>query len=240
VHRLNNLEVIPIPAAHSRGPNWARQILQSQYRGEAFTLLLDSHHRFVRGWDTKLLKMYSDLKARGCKKPLITAYLPAYDPRREPHGRGREVLKIYPLRRTDGLLTHLTGHPVTLWKWLKSPIVAEYLSLHFLFADGVFNREILFDPEIYFFGDEVLTGLRAYTWGYDMFHPHRVLGWHLYDRATRVPHWDDHEEWHGSELESFRKMHQVATGLRRLPGYLADTRTIGDYESHLGLRLVED
>src|SRR4051812_7957625 len=43
---IGNLEIHPIPAEQSRGPNWARRMLQDRYDGEEFTLLLDSHHRF--------------------------------------------------------------------------------------------------------------------------------------------------------------------------------------------------
>src|SRR5690349_20509893 len=45
------------------------------------------------------------------------------------------------------------------------------------------------DPSIYFFVDEIAISLRAYTLGYDLFHPHRILGRHLYNRSTRVTHW---------------------------------------------------
>ena len=68
-------------------------------------------------------------------------------------------------------------------------VPARFVSLHFLFTEGSFNQEIPFDPAIYFFADEIAIALRAYTLGYDLFHPHRILGWHLYDRTTRATHW---------------------------------------------------
>src|SRR5579863_4967873 len=48
VCRLKNLEIIAIRSEESRGPNWARRLIQQRYDGESFTLLLDSHHRFVK------------------------------------------------------------------------------------------------------------------------------------------------------------------------------------------------
>jgi len=233
-----NVEIIAIPAEESRGPNWARTLLQDRYDGEPLTLLLDSHHRFVKSWDRIALGMFERLK-KTVAKPILTGYLPSYDPRRDPRGRMREVLKIYPLRRTDGLLTHLTSYRVTLWRTLRAPIPAAFLSLHFMLAEGGFHREIRMDPEIYFFGDEVFTGLRAYTHGYDLYHPHKILGWHLYDRVTRVTHWDDHENWRRAESLSFEKMHaivsrQVGTSL------LGSLRSVGDYEEHIGTQLVTE
>jgi hypothetical protein len=41
VWRLKNLEILPLPADQSLGPNWARRILQDRFDGEEFTLLLD-------------------------------------------------------------------------------------------------------------------------------------------------------------------------------------------------------
>ena len=238
VRRLKNLEIIPIPAEESLGPNWARRMLQDRYDGEEFTLLLDSHHRFVRGWDETVLGMFEGLK-KTSPKPIVTAYLPSYDPGREPRGRMRELLKIYPLHRTSGMLTHLTGRRVALWRTLRRPIPAAFLSLHFLFAEGTIHREILFDPEIYFFGDEVLTGLRAFTHGYDLFHPHKILGWHLYDRTTRTPHWDDHSNWREAESLSFRKMRDILGGQIRRRGFLASVRSVRDYEKHIGTKLID-
>jgi hypothetical protein len=236
LHRRRNLTVLDIPAKESRGPNWARRKLQRLYDGERYTLFLDSHHRFVPGWDRRAIAIQEDLRDSGVPKPLLTAYLPPYDPARDPRGRQREVVKIYPLKRTDGLLTHLTGRSLPFPGRLRKPIPASFLSLHFLFADGGFHHDVPFDPSIYFFGDEVLTGLRAYLRGYDLYHPHRILGWHLYDRATRVPHWNDHRDWASRERRTFEKMRTMfQQPAAKNP---AGQRTVAMYEEIIGLPLV--
>jgi hypothetical protein len=232
--RIRNLELITIRASDSQGPNWARQLLQRRYDHEPFTLLLDSHHRFVTGWDTKVLRMFEGLR-QTVAKPILTAYLPPYDPARDPLGRTHKVMKIYPLERSQGLLTHLTGRPVALWRSLTRPFRADFASLHFLFAEGRFHHDIPFDPSIYFFGDEVFTGLRAFTHGYDLYHPHTLVGWHLYDRATRATHWDDHAEWRRAEARSYAKMRRiVAGGASRL---LSSERSVRAYEAQIGHKL---
>jgi hypothetical protein len=238
--KRENVEVMSVEARKSKGPNWARLMLQNQYQGEDYSLLLDSHHRFVSGWDTKLIEMYLALKRRGVKKPIITAYLPSYDPNKDPSGRMREVLKIYPLKRDNGLLTRLTGHPLVFWKWLKEPIPGDFISLHCLFAEGAINQEIKFDPDIYFFGDEVLYSLRAFSFGYDIFHPHIILGWHLYDRRTRIPHWDDHSGWREQDRASLNKLRTIYKGKYKERDYLGSLRSVKDYEDSIGTRLIED
>lgn len=237
VRALPNLELVEIPAEKSLGCNWARRLAQQDWAGEPFTLLLDSHHRFVDGWDTLLTGMYSQLLGAGVPKPLLTAYLPPYDPSIDPLGRGTAPYKIYPLSRDQGVLTRLTSHPIPWWQTLNRPLPAEFLSLHLVFAAGAFNEEVPFEPNVYFFGDEVVTGLRAFTAGYDFFHPHRIVGWHSYSRAGRVLHWDDHPDWYQRHLFSLDLMRELFTS-RGAHALLGGARTVTDYEELIMMPLV--
>lgn len=236
VRALPGIEILEYDAAESQGCNWARRIARSGWRDEPYTLLLDSHHRFVQGWDDLALAMFAEVSARS-ERPILTSYLPAYDPELEPLGRGTAPYKIYPLERDDGVLVRLTSFPIPWWREVDAPIPGEFLSLHFLLAEGRFNVEVPIDDELYFFGDEVVLGVRAFTMGYDVFHPHRILGWHAYSRAQRVPHWDDHDEWHKQHTEALRWMRALFSDKEALslPG---QRRTIADYERHLMTELV--
>lgn len=236
---LCGLEIMAVPAAESRGCNWARNILQGKARGEAYTLLLDSHHRFVRGWDSMMLDMHRGLERAGVAKPVLTAYLPSYDPDNEPGGRRKRPYKIYPLGREQGMLVRLTSYPLPYWTRLQAPVEAEFASLHFLFGRGTLNDDLRFDPDIYFFGDEVITGLRAFTHGYDMYHPHRVLGWHCYNRASRVPHWDDHRDWHERHARGLAKMRRMLRGEDVGAFGVGRARSIAQYEERAMIRLIE-
>jgi Glycosyltransferase (GlcNAc) len=235
---LPNLEVLDVPHERSLGCNWARSLLQERWRGEAYTLLLDSHHRFARGWDAAALRMLRDLEASGCARPLLTGYLPAYDPRREPGGRRKQPYKIYPMAREEGILTRLTSFPIPYWTSLRGPIEADFLSLHFIFARGDLNRDLPLDPEVYFFGDEVLLSARAYTAGYDLFHPHAIIGWHCFERATRVGHWADHQGWRERHQRSLRKIRAVLEGRYQGRHGLGTRRTLEQYEERIHCKLI--
>jgi hypothetical protein len=236
---LPAIEIIEIPYEKSQGCNWARTGLQGRWRGEPYTLLLDSHHRFVPGWDAVVVSMYEQLTAAGVAKPVITAYLPAYDPAHDPQARKCSPYKIYAAAREQGMLVRLTSFPIAFWEGLDRPVEADFASLHFLFAAGSFNEEIRFDPDLYFFGDEVVLGLRLFTSGYDLFHPHRVVGWHNFDRATRVPHWDDHPGWGEQHRRSLDKMRRIFMGTYTGQNGLGRSRTIGEYERRIMARLAE-
>src|SRR5262245_27811438 len=60
VRALPGLELVEVPAGASEGCNWARRMARARWQDEPYTLLLDSHHRFVDGWDDLAQQMYDD------------------------------------------------------------------------------------------------------------------------------------------------------------------------------------
>jgi hypothetical protein len=61
-----------------------------------------------------------------------------------------------------------------------------------LFTTGDFCTGVPYDPELYFAGEEPSLTLRAYTHGYDLFHPQQNILWHEYVRESKPKHWFDH------------------------------------------------
>ena len=232
-----NLEIIDVPYTESRGCGWARNLLQQHWRGEAYTLILDSHHRFAPDWDRKLVGSHEQLRHAGVSKPILTAYMPPFKPGDDALSRSNAPLRVCPLERSHGLLIRLIGRSIPDWETLGAAVTGDLVSLHFLFADGVFNREIPFDPDCYFLGDEVAISLRAFTSGFDVFHPHELIGWHCYQRDYRPTHWEDHREWQDQEQLSLRTLKILFSG-RYLKTYgLGRQRKLRDFEARLGLRL---
>ena len=238
VSALPGLTVLECSAAESRGPNWARRLIQQHHDGEELTLLLDSHMRFVDGWDALAVGMLDQLTGRGEQRPVLTGYLPAYVPGAGARGRRPVPMRIYPLSRDGGVLTRLTSYELPRWRHLDGPVEADFLSLHFVLTTGDFNEVVPHDPDVYFFGDEVALGCRAYTFGWTLWHPHRVLGWHAYDRRTRVPHWRSHPTWADDHRATLDRLRALFSGDPALGHLLGRQRTVGDYERHIMHRLV--
>jgi hypothetical protein len=232
------VEIDDVDYRASRGANWARRRVQRHWKGEAYSLVVDSHLRFARNWDRTCAVWMGELKESGIRRPVLTCYPPDFDPKTYPDNRSRVPLKNYKEAYIDRLLVHFAGFPVPLWTWCKAPIRAEFLALGFLFTEGRFNTDVPFDPNIYFFGDEITTGLRAYCCGYDFFHPHRVIAWHAYDRATRRCHWEDHGNWRQRNSRSLLRVRRILQG-RQYSGYdRGERRTIAGYERYIGMPLV--
>ena len=240
--------VIDIPYRESKGVCWARSAIQSLYAGETYTLQLDSHHRFIDGWDTALIDMLESLDS---EKPLLTSYAPHYNPRRPKPPKSVPWKIAFDQFSADGRLLCRPSF-IEKHRELAKPIPARFYSAHFTFARGTFCQEVKHDPFLYFHGEEITIAVRAFTHGYDLFHPHKVIVWHEYTRSYRRKHWDDHTDgndpWYARDLVA---RDRIATLLGQQDNEidlgkfgLGSKRTLADYEHYAGinfkLRLVQD
>lgn len=173
----------------SRGACWARHSLQQLYDGEALTLALDSHHRFLHGWDKTLR---AELRRLPADKPVLTSYLPRYVPG-EPLAPQPQAITLAaaPCFTDQGVLLYIPHKLKRRW-WQRGPERARFLSAHFVFASGQFVEDCPHDPGLYFHGEEISLSARAFTHGYDLFHPLRPQIYHFYERDGRPKHWNDH------------------------------------------------
>ena len=188
--------ILVVPYKDTKGCCWMRHKIQQFYNGEKYTLQLDSHHRFIKGWDTVLIDMFESLQQK-YKKPLITAYLPSYNPENDPSERVLVPWKINYDKTLDGQILCV---PSTMEE--SEPLSAQFYSAHFTFTLGIFCLEVQHDPILYFTGEEMNITIRSFTHGYDMFHPHIVVAWHEYTRKNRQKHWDDDGNWWKKNLIS--------------------------------------
>ena len=193
LHEFTNdsrFRVIDVPWNQSKGLCWARSLIQKLWKGEEYTLQLDSHHRFIQNWDVELIEM---LKQTGSEKPIVGSYAGMYDP------VGDRLLNKEPYMMVANHFT-LGGtilffpRAIPGWESLTKPIPARFVSGHFYFTIGKHCEEYKYDPNIYFAGDEISLSIRSFTLGYDLFHPHKTVIWHEYTRKGRVKHWDDFNE----------------------------------------------
>jgi len=238
------VRIIDVPYKEAKGVCWARNLIQQEYRNEKYTLQLDSHHRFVKNWDARLIKMLEKLRSKGHNKPLLTAYIPSYDPENDPKGRIKQPWRMKFDRFTpEGAVFFM---PYTIEPKSPNPIPARYFSAHFAFADGIMCKEVPHDPNLYFHGEEISIAVRAYTHGYDLFHPNEVIAWHEYTRKGRTKHWDDHSNWNDVNKESHARLRKllgidgecapcVRNKLFKEYG-LGTVRTQAEYEEYAGIK----
>ncbi len=234
--------IIDIDYRDSKGACWARNALQQNYKDEAYTLQLDSHHRFVQNWDEECIIMVKQLQSKGHAKPLLTGYISSFDPDNDPASRIEIPWKMnFDRFIPEGAVFFLPAS-IDEFKDLTEPIPARFYSAHFAFTLGQFVKEVPHDPEYYFHGEEISIAVRAYTWGYDLFHPHKVIAYHEYTRKGRKKQWDDDPQWSAKNDYAHRKNRK----LFGMDGEIMDNnsfgiygfgpvRTLEDYERYAGL-----
>ena len=237
----SRFRIIDVNYLESKGVCWARNSIQQLYNNENYTLQLDSHHRFIQNWDFELIQMIKDLQKKGHKKPLLTGYIPSFDPDNDPANRVQEPWKMnFDRFIPEGAVFFLPAS-FDSWDSKESPLPSRFYSAHFAFSVGEFAKEVQHDPDYYFHGEEISIAVRAYTHGYDLFHPHKVVCWHEYTRKGRSKQWDDDKEW--IKRNDFchlknRKLFEM-DGEKRDVDFgkygFGSVRSLRDYEKYSGL-----
>lgn len=228
------VNVIDIPFIESKGVCWIRSIIQKQYNSEDYYFQIDSHCKFVKGWDTKLINWYKSLKNQSYN-PIITTYLPAYIQ--------NDCLQEIWGMKIDRFLNEgpLFFVPKKVNKKFQSPFKAMGFSGHFCFTEGRFCKNVPYDENLYFYGEESNLFIRSYTHGYDLFHPHEIIGWHNYKRTVRKCHWDDHfyyHNWNDLEKLSIQRYNDVLNNKVKTHK-LGSKRTIKEFEKYTNVDIFK-
>ena len=238
----NRFRVVDVLYSESKGVCWARNQVQQLYGGEDYTLQIDSHMRFEKNWDDELINMIQNLQERGFEKPLLTGYVSSFDPDNDPKGRTMVPWRMSFDRFIPEGAVFFLPETIPGWESMTEPVPSRFYSAHFAFTLGKFSTEVQHDPEFYFHGEEISIAVRAYTHGYDLFHPHKVLIWHEYTRKGRTKQWDDDKEW-GKKNELSHKKNRQLFGMDGEEvtmdfskyGFGVE-RTLRDYEIYSGLK----
>ena len=234
--------ILNIPHQESKGVCWARHQVQQVYQDEEYTLQIDSHMRFAPNWDDEMIKMIKQLQKKGHEKPLLTGYVSSFDPDNDPSGRMQEPWRMAFDRFIPEGAVFFLPETIPGWQSLTEPVTSRFYSAHYCFTLGQFSKEVQHNPEYYFHGEEISIAARAYTWGYDLFHPHKVLIWHEYTRKGRTKQWDDDKDWVNKNNVSHSKNRKLFS----MDGEVSDIdfgvygfgteRTLKEYEIYSGLR----
>jgi hypothetical protein len=232
-------QILDVDWRDSRGACWARAEIMARYGGEDWFLQLDSHHRFAPDWDAKLI----DHAGRtGAARPILTAYATPFHPDDRGSFADEPMQMNFDRFTSEGIVLFRPGG-IADWRHRPRPVRARFLSAHFLFAPGSFVREVPYDPELYFIGEEITLAVRAFTSGYDLFHPTETIVWHEYTRDYRPhKHWGDHLKANGIAIEWHERDRLSLDKIRRFFDQpfigrfgCGTARTITEYEAYAGI-----
>jgi len=238
--RPAQLRVRTEDARTGRGVCWARHLAQQLYKGEEFTLQIDSHMRFEEGWDQTLLQMWQE-----CANPraVLTGYPPGFTP---PGELQRDWIFGMAAKEFDahGIFLMKGAPAFRLGSFPEKPIPGAFASACMLFGPGSIIADVPYDPHLYFFGEEISLTVRLWTSGYDIYHPNRHLVWHDWDRSKRPTHFSDHRDWgRYNDLSFMRTRHLLGTEKAGDPEALAEieryglgtVRSLAEYQAFSGV-----
>jgi len=242
--KRKSFNIIETNYKKSLGVCHARHHIQKFYDGEEYYFQLDSHHRFIQDWDIEIKKCLNDLKNEGYEKPILSSYLPSYDPDVKGEAKLDDVWRTYIDRFMPEGPIFIFPESINNWKEKDKPEKARFISGHFIFCDGSFVKEVPYDPKLYFHGEESSLAVRAFTHGYDLFHLPKPWVWHHYTRSGRKRHWDDTQKWSKLNKDSFTRYRKLLgmDGLRKsnFKQYgLGKVRSLSDYEKYSGIRFKD-
>ncbi len=232
LQRLDCCRLLLIDSDRSRGVCWARAKTQTLWDGEPYVLQIDSHMRFVPGWDELLLTLLQQCPS---PKPLLTAYPPPYTPPDILHPG--EPTRLGACHFNDqGCLSLASALSVRDY---DQPQPGMFIAAGFWFAAAAFLQEVPYDPQLYFYGEETNLAVRAWTHGWDIYHPHRIVCHHEYTRPGKPRHWEDHPHWWQLDQIAQQRLRQLLNlepGADRLGRYgLGRCRQLRDYETFSGV-----
>ena len=219
---------ISVPHKEAKGPTYARYLCSTLYRGETYFCQIDSHTRFVKGWDSKAIAM---LKKCSSSKAVLTHYPHDW----EQYTTGVAEVPVLCKSKFDGQGVP-TFEAVTLPASAK-PRPVPFTSGGFVFGPGTMLTEVPYDPDLaqLFQGEEVLYSARLWTSGYDFYTPTENLVFHHYYRKQSPKYWND-IEYSADQSKTVDKVRKLLQG--KLPGYrhgMGKARTLKQYWEFAGL-----
>lgn len=240
ITRPEQVRVIEFDASESLGACWARHQVQKLWQGEDYYFQIDSHMRFVAGWDERLIMMLASCPSQ---KPVLSTYPLAFTP---PNDLAKDDIVSIRARAFDevgvlgqaSILTSIDEAPAL-------PVVSSFIGGGLIFASAKIIEEVPYDPNLYFEGEEITLAVRLWTSGWDIFTPNNVIAYHDYgQRPQRPRHWEDNVDWGQlNHCSQKRVRHLLQTQisvdehvLRDIERYgLGAVRTLSEYETHSGL-----
>jgi hypothetical protein len=233
---------------------WARSLIQEKFfNGEEYYFQIDSHTLFAQDWDETLINMYNELPT---DKAVISVGPPYYYDLNadgaippEPWDENIEVVggikfeTVIKKQKLDSFGGGYFMYGFLPAEDISTPIPARHISAALLFTIGRWVREVPYDSNLYFHGEEGSLALRSFTNGYDLYNPNKFVIWHLkYEFQNRKRHWNtfDQEIVNQMQANNSQRYQKIIHGeLEGIYG-LGNKRTLTDWEEYSGISYAEN
>jgi hypothetical protein len=241
IQAIKNMSLIKMHPKDAKGAGFARAKAMELYSGQEYFLQIDSHTRFVPGWDAISIDQLNRAKNISGHSRVLLSYFPApYEPERNGGMflvKNNPKIKSYPTRQRILLnkRKQWTAERFEFDSKLKeNPELSETVLGGFIFSDALIVNEVPYDSEISFFGEEVCFAMRSWTRGWDIYSPSKNIVYHFYSRGGYSKIWKDRNlrgiSWKEIEEISYNKQKRILCGEEEGVFGAGSVRTLAEYE----------
>ncbi len=245
-----NLSLKVMHTKEARGAGYARSIAMDLYNGQDYYLQIDSHTIFAQDWDILCVNELQMAQKISNNKKVILSYFPP------PYFVELNNTISFPTKDTERV-----PYPTKQKPWLnkrkewtalrinfddkdfRAPEESSTVLGGFIFTTGNITKEIPYDPEISFFGEEICFAMRSWTRGWDIYSPSKKIVYHFYGRGGYKKIWKDSrlrvDSWIDIESISKDKQMRVLCGIEQGIWGAGNTRTLKEYEKFCGHNFQE-
>lgn len=245
-----NLSLKVMHPKEAKGAGYARSIAMDLYNGQDHYLQVDSHTIFAQDWDILCVNELQMAQKISNNKKIILSYFPP------PYFVELNNTISFPTKDTERV-----PYPTKQKPWLNKrkdwtalrinfddkdfrvPEESSTVLGGFIFTTGNITKEVPYDPEISFFGEEICFAMRAWTRGWDIYSPSKKIVYHFYGRGEYKKIWKDSrlrvQSWIEIEEISRDRQMKVLCGIEQGIFGAGNTRSLKQYEVFCGHNFKE-
>ncbi|KAM9994517.1 hypothetical protein ACTFIZ_007659 [Dictyostelium cf. discoideum] len=212
----SNVRRIALTVAQSKGPTLARYHATTLYNNETYFMQVDSHLRFIKGWDSLIIndlwltKSYAPIGENGIPRTVLTHYPMAYN----VEDSGLPIVDQTGVPRlckgefnSRGIITFNSF----ILKATTKPAECPYIAAGFFFTSGEAIKLVPFDPHLsnLFEGEEILYSVRMYSAGFRFFAPTLNVCYHYYSRPKSPKFWEDNKQYYLDMQKSVERLKYI-------------------------------
>ena len=236
-----NLKHVKMHFKDAKGAGYARKLATELYDGQDYFLQTDSHMRFAKKWDTKLIDMYNWCVSDAKTDNIILSQFPA--PFEILTDGSDYFIKGDKDFWEDPSWTSVVNTYYGAWAGnrekmedFSNPHPSHTVLGALIFSHGKIAKDIPYDERISFMGEELCYAIRAYTRGYKFYAPNEMLLWHFYKRNDRPKVWGDKKiEWFKIEKHSKDTQRNVLLAIEQGDYGILDRDLYEEYQNMIGI-----
>jgi hypothetical protein len=241
-----NLQYNKMHMKDARGAGYARKVISEMYNGEEFFFQIDSHMRFEKNWDVRLLTMMEKAKSKAKTEKIILSQYPA------PYRIFTNGKEFYPKDDqyywSDPSWTSVVYTYKGEWAGNREaiedfsvPHKSHAILAGYMFAQGSLIEEVPYDDRISFMGEELCFSIRAYTRGWEIYAPNEMLAYHFYVRNEHPKIWNQRDDmarpvkWRDIEDKSKELQKSILLGKEKGVYGISSRKRYNEYQKMIGI-----